>query len=169
MACSPVLPLRAQEALPHIGYAYPAGGQQGTTFQVTLGGQFLNEIGRVSFSGDGIEARVLETKPMIEAQINELRKKATELSRDKKNINALREAAKIQRKLVRYTSPDAKADSPSHRRNGDAGGEDPTERGAGSARNAGGNDSWGVQSAPLLRGSMARVLRGRAGVGFGSE
>ena len=96
--------LAAQEALPHIGYAYPAGGQQGTTFQVTLGGQFLNEIGRVSFSGDGIEARVLETKPMIEAQINELRKKATELSRDKKNINALREAAKIQRKLVRYTS-----------------------------------------------------------------
>ena len=95
----------AQEALPHIGYAYPAGGQQGTTFQVTLGGQFLNEIGRVSFSGDGIEARVLETKPMIEAQINELRKKATELSRDKKNINALREAAKIQRKLVRYTMP----------------------------------------------------------------
>ena len=24
---------------PYIGYAYPAGGQQGTTFQVRLGGQ----------------------------------------------------------------------------------------------------------------------------------
>ena len=29
----------AQEDNPHIGYVYPAGGQQGTTFEVLLGGQ----------------------------------------------------------------------------------------------------------------------------------
>ena len=34
-----------------IGYVYPAGGQQGTTVRLTLGGQFLNDIGRVTFSG----------------------------------------------------------------------------------------------------------------------
>jgi hypothetical protein len=35
------LPVRAQQTTPHIGYVYPAGGRQGTTFQLTLGGQFL--------------------------------------------------------------------------------------------------------------------------------
>ena len=27
---------------PHLGYLYPAGGQQGTSFQVTIGGQNLH-------------------------------------------------------------------------------------------------------------------------------
>ena len=105
---------QAQEALPHIGYAFPAGGRQGTTFQITLGGQRLsrwangqevNDVNRVYFSGAGVEAKVLDNiKPMTEEQVRELREKANRLSRDKKDLNALREAAQIQRKLVRYTS-----------------------------------------------------------------
>ena len=31
----------AQEESPHLGYVYPAGGQQGMKFQVLLGGQHL--------------------------------------------------------------------------------------------------------------------------------
>ena len=34
----------AQQQAPHIGYVYPAGGRQGTTFQVTVGGQFLDGV-----------------------------------------------------------------------------------------------------------------------------
>jgi len=44
----------------YIGFVYPAGGQQGTTFQITLGGQQLDDVDRVLVSGTGVCARVLE-------------------------------------------------------------------------------------------------------------
>ncbi len=45
---------------PHIGYTYPAGGQQGTTFEVKLGGQELTDVNAVFVSGAGVSARVLD-------------------------------------------------------------------------------------------------------------
>ena len=36
---------------PHIGYVYPAGGRQGTSFAVTLGGQSLDGVTNVFVSG----------------------------------------------------------------------------------------------------------------------
>jgi hypothetical protein len=39
---------------PRIGYAYPAGGQQGTTFTVTIGGQYLNGVTEGIVSGRGV-------------------------------------------------------------------------------------------------------------------
>lgn len=40
---------------PHIGYLYPAGGKQGTTVQVTVGGQFLQGVSNAIVSGgDGV-------------------------------------------------------------------------------------------------------------------
>jgi hypothetical protein len=44
---------------PHVGYAYPAGGQQGTTVEVTVGGQSLRAASEVLVSGEGVSARVL--------------------------------------------------------------------------------------------------------------
>ena len=41
LALTPVV--QAQNA-PHIGYVYPAGGRQGATFQVVVGGQYLSGI-----------------------------------------------------------------------------------------------------------------------------
>ena len=35
------------QARPYIGFVYPAGGQQGTTFQVKLGGQGLDDVDEV--------------------------------------------------------------------------------------------------------------------------
>ncbi len=67
----PILPLAALAAAlvlasaahaqprPHIGYAYPAGGQVGTTFQVKLGGQNLDDVHGATFSGSGLSARVV--------------------------------------------------------------------------------------------------------------
>ena len=45
---------------PYIGYVYPAGGQQGTTFQVKLGGQDLDGVNAVLVTGPGVTARVVE-------------------------------------------------------------------------------------------------------------
>jgi hypothetical protein len=65
---------------PRIGYVHPAGGQQGATFQVTLGGQFLDGATNVYVSGAGVQATVLEhTKPLTQRQLNDLREKLREL------------------------------------------------------------------------------------------
>lgn len=64
---------------PRIGYAYPAGGQQGTTFEVTLGGQYLDGVDAVITSGEGIEAIVVEhDKPLTQRQVTDLREKLQE-------------------------------------------------------------------------------------------
>lgn len=64
---------------PHIGYVYPAGGQQGTTLEITVGGQFLDGASDVIVSGKGVEATVTKhTKPLTQKQINELRQKVQE-------------------------------------------------------------------------------------------
>jgi hypothetical protein len=60
--------------LPHLAYVYPAGGQQGTTFQVTVGGQFLAAISNAVFVGAGLEASVVEyDRPMNQKEFNDLR------------------------------------------------------------------------------------------------
>ena len=56
---------RGQQPAPHIGYVYPAGGRQGTDFQVTVGGQFLNGVNRAFVSGAGVQATLVEyLKPL---------------------------------------------------------------------------------------------------------
>src|ERR1035441_308538 len=45
---------------PYIGFVYPAGGQQGTTFQIRLGGQGLEDVNRVFVNGAGVKAKVVE-------------------------------------------------------------------------------------------------------------
>ncbi len=96
----------AQEITTRLGYAYPAGGRQGTTFRITLGGRYLDNIKRVSFSGFGVEAKVLhKIEPMKSDESNALRKKLTELTKvpkDKRDPKARLEIAGIERKLARY-------------------------------------------------------------------
>jgi len=118
IACSLVIFLassfhaRAQQ-YPRIGYVFPGGGRQGTTFLVTVGGQFLGswkgeyniDVLAAHFSGDGITAEVIiDPEPMREKEANELRKKAQQLSRDKPDAEARKEIAQIKRKVTRYQS-----------------------------------------------------------------
>lgn len=85
------LVLQAQPAGPRIGYVHPAGGQQGTTFQVAVGGQFLDGVTAAYFSGEGIEAVFVEfNKPMPPNQFNQLRDKLRELQ--EKRQAALRDS-----------------------------------------------------------------------------
>lgn len=45
---------------PYIGYVYPAGGQQGMTFQIRLGGQNVDDVSSVLVTGSGVSAKVVE-------------------------------------------------------------------------------------------------------------
>lgn len=65
---------------PTIGYVYPAGGRQGTTFEVSLAGRFLDGVTDVIVSGEGVEATLVEhIKPLNGKQINLLRDRLKEL------------------------------------------------------------------------------------------
>lgn len=50
---------------PYIGYVYPAGGQQGTTFQVQLGGQRLDGVHAALVTGTGASAQVVEYRRQL--------------------------------------------------------------------------------------------------------
>ena len=67
---------------PYIGFVYPAGGQQGTTFQIRLGGQGLDNVNEVLVSGTGVQAKVVEYYRRLGAQeITLLREQLNELKR----------------------------------------------------------------------------------------
>jgi hypothetical protein len=53
-------PAARAQVRPYIGFAYPAGGQQGTTFEVRLGGQGLDGVNAVRVTGSGVTAKVVE-------------------------------------------------------------------------------------------------------------
>jgi len=69
----------------YIGYVYPAGGQQDTTFPIRLGGQALVDAADVIVTGDGVTARlvdyhrVMDNQEMglVNQQLSELKKKET--------------------------------------------------------------------------------------------
>jgi len=72
----------------YIGYVYPAGGQQGTTFPIRLGGQGLNLMSDLIVTGEGVSVRLVDYYRVLgnqdfgylNRQINELKKKETKLS-----------------------------------------------------------------------------------------
>jgi hypothetical protein len=67
---------RAQQPPPHLGYVYPAGGRQGTTLEVTLGGQRLQGASGAYLSGGGVRVVVKDySRPLTPMQINDLREK----------------------------------------------------------------------------------------------
>jgi hypothetical protein len=71
----------------YIGYVYPAGGQQGTTFPIRLGGQGLVYPSDLVVSGDGVTVRLVdynrvmsnEEHGLLYKQLDQLRKKETTL------------------------------------------------------------------------------------------
>src|ERR1051326_6018246 len=87
--------VQGQQLAPHIGYVYPAGGKQGATFQVVVGGQYLGGVTNVFVSGGGISAAFVEyNRPLTQKEFNDLRDELRELqqkhneSRRKSSTNA---------------------------------------------------------------------------------
>ena len=63
----------AQRA-PRIGYVYPAGGQQGTEFEVVVGGQYLDDPDGAVVSGGGVSVEIIgHDKPPQQQAINDIR------------------------------------------------------------------------------------------------
>jgi len=76
----------SNEREPHIGYLYPAGGQQGSVIKIAVGGQFIKDANEVYVTGQGVHGSVIRyigrVKPLngdqrreLQKRINELRKK----------------------------------------------------------------------------------------------
>ncbi len=75
-------PLRRAQPRPYIGFVYPAGGQQGTTFQIELGGQNLDDVDRAIVTGTGVSAKVVEYHRRLGSQeMTLLREQLTELKK----------------------------------------------------------------------------------------
>jgi hypothetical protein len=71
----------------YIGFVYPAGGQQGTTFQVKMGGQRLDYVDKVLVTGEGVSARVVEFyRNMNNQELRFLRDQLRELRQGKSAI-----------------------------------------------------------------------------------
>ena len=72
----------------YIGFIYPAGGLQGTTVQVRLGGQRIDGVHQVLVSGEGVEARVVEYwRRLANQDLNYMRENLKDLKRDKTTKN----------------------------------------------------------------------------------
>jgi hypothetical protein len=73
-AVSGLLALQANEASAqaekraYIGYVYPAGGQQGTTFAVRLGGQRIDGVCGAVVSGQGVHAKLIDSFRRLDPQ-----------------------------------------------------------------------------------------------------
>jgi hypothetical protein len=88
----------AQASPPHLGYLYPAGGKQGSTFEIKLGGEYLDGPTSVRISGDGVSAKVRgHTRPLTLKEIDALRnmlqqfeKKESKTAVDRKQIEEIR-------------------------------------------------------------------------------
>ncbi len=106
LAAAPVA--RAQPR-PYIGFVYPAGGQQGTTFQIRLGGQGLDGVDQVLVSGTGVEAKVVDYYRRIgPIEIGLLREQLKELNRGLPGTSAgsdratLELAGRIEKRITEY-------------------------------------------------------------------
>src|SRR3954470_5948052 len=74
---------------PHIGYVYPAGGRQGTSFTVSVGGQNLETALATYFSGPGVSARITGfDRPLTQKELNDLRDKLQQLQEKRSAVRA---------------------------------------------------------------------------------
>ncbi len=77
-------PLAHAQRRPYLGYAFPAGGQAGSTVQIRLGGQDLDACTAVTVTGGGVSTRVVEyyrrlgnqETQLLNEQLKELKKAA---------------------------------------------------------------------------------------------
>ena len=60
LTMTPAAEAQRSSGRPYIGYVYPAGGQQGATFQVKLGGQSLGGVNSIVVSGGGIQVNLVD-------------------------------------------------------------------------------------------------------------
>lgn len=89
---------------PHIGYVYPAGGQQGTTLTVTVGGQSLEGVTSAYVSGKGIRTTILKYEHQVTPQAqDELAKRLAQLREKRQKTGSLSAAEEKLAEEIRTT------------------------------------------------------------------
>ena len=91
---------------PHIGYIYPAGGQQGAVFQVTVGGRYLN-ASNVYCSGAGVSATILKYERQVTpTEQKELQERLSAIQEKRKQgrltAEEIKSAEEIRQKLNNF-------------------------------------------------------------------
>ncbi|MCX7046680.1 MAG: hypothetical protein NTX50_14490 [Candidatus Sumerlaeota bacterium] len=94
------------ERAPHVGYLYPAGGQQGTVVQIRAGGQFLRGASKVYVSGQGVRVAIVgyidgNLRVNNKEEYAELRRRYAEMKGNPQTPSA----AKVARPLSAVKSP----------------------------------------------------------------
>ncbi len=96
---------RAQLNAPHLAYLLPAGGRQGTTFEVRVGGQFLANVTGIRVTGGGIQGVATEyTRPMNGMQATQLRERLQELQKQPMDDAVRKEMLDIRTKLLIFNN-----------------------------------------------------------------
>ena len=119
-AAVPYAGAQTSERDPRVGYLYPAGGRQATTFEVTAGGQRLAGVSGAVVTGEGVQVSVVKwyrpVRPLDRDQRDLLQKRLKEL-REKRAAEAGPAAAGTaadrlpQRVAARPAAPPATPDT----------------------------------------------------------
>ena len=87
-------PSAGAQVRPYIGFVYPAGGQQGTTFQIRFGGQGLDDINEVLVTGSGVTAKLVEyLRRLNNQEVQLLNEQVKELKRATSAVASVTEKA----------------------------------------------------------------------------
>ena len=113
--------------MPHLGFAYPAGGRVGTTFTIYVGGQNLNATAIAFTSASGVTATVKGyDRPLTQKELNDIREKLQALQEkraaarglpppERPNVEAKKGAAgekNAKREAEKMSGPSADAPRP---------------------------------------------------------
>jgi hypothetical protein len=97
---------------PRIGYAFPAGGQQGSSFNVEIGGQYLEGSTNVFVSGEGVKVDILNYSVKYEPR------RLRQMLRNRENAMAAieekegKERERLQRRIKQLEKQIGVADLP---------------------------------------------------------
>jgi len=102
---------QAQRTTPnvYIGYVYPAGGQQGNTFQIRVGGQRMEGAYGAIVSGEGVHAKLIECRERIGNQQLRLLSEQARTLKKTKDPEEIEIRDRIQRKISGYERRPANA------------------------------------------------------------
>jgi len=115
------LAAQGQQRAPRIGYVYPAGGRQGATFRVTIGGQFLDGASTVLISGEGVGTVVIEhAKPLDGKEFQLLRDKLKDLMEKKLSANGSVVADRVLERLRSAKASSSRDKAPATNKPADA-------------------------------------------------
>jgi hypothetical protein len=79
----------AQQNSPRAAFVYPAGGRVGTTFEVTVGGQYLDGAKQAIFFADGVKAEIVGfSKPLSQKDLDDLRAQLKDIEQRHSNVLA---------------------------------------------------------------------------------